>query len=101
MSDFTLTLLWTCQTCGWTCECDAPGFAGDGIDHYIHPGNIKCGPISAQRAVQYTPHREAPMRLDGDAEPPAGIPADGEAGATTQQGARREGNDSTESVARG
>lgn len=34
-----------------------------------------------------TPHREVPMCLDGDAQPPAGIPADGEEGAISEQGA--------------
>ena len=47
--DFVLTLLWTCQSCGWTCEVDAPGFAGDGRLHYMQPDNRTCGPITAQR----------------------------------------------------
>lgn len=48
---FVLSLLWTCQTCGWNTTVDAPGFGGDGRFHYEQPGNRPCGPITAQRAI--------------------------------------------------
>jgi hypothetical protein len=43
-----LLLRWTCTTCGWTNTCAAPGFAGDGRDHFPD-GRTPCGPITAQR----------------------------------------------------
>lgn len=42
---------------------------------------------SAGAIVPVTPHREASIRPDGDAEPPAGIPADGEEEADEAAGA--------------
>lgn len=49
MTDFVLTLRWTCLGCGWACEVEAPGFAGDGAHHYP-TGGSPCGPLIAQRA---------------------------------------------------
>lgn len=50
-SDLMLTLIWTCQSCGWRMLVNAPGFAGDGKQHYVN-GVSPCGPITAQRATQ-------------------------------------------------
>lgn len=47
-----LMLVWTCQECGWKDTLAAPGFAGDGIDHFPD-GRTPCGPITAQRDVRY------------------------------------------------
>ena len=45
---FVLTLKWTCHQCGWTTVMEAPGFAGDGHDHFPD-GRTPCGPLSATR----------------------------------------------------
>ncbi len=45
-------LLWTCQQCGWQRTVAAPGFAGDGLNHYPD-GQTACGPITAQRDVHF------------------------------------------------
>lgn len=47
-----LMLKWTCLMCGWTTTVAAPGFAGDGRDHFP-TGRTPCGPITAQRDVHY------------------------------------------------
>jgi hypothetical protein len=61
MTDFVLTLRWTCEACGWSVDINAPGFAGDGRLHYPD-GKTPCGPIRAQRA-------DAPVVVR-DATPP-------------------------------
>ncbi len=73
---------------------------------FCQPGLESGNPMIAQDAnrtigallgsSRVTTHSEAPMRPDGSAEPPAGIPADGEEGAIRQQGWERPGNGSTE-----
>jgi hypothetical protein len=47
-NEFVLKLRWTCQECGWTTVMDAPGFAGDGRDHFPD-GRTACGPVTAQK----------------------------------------------------
>jgi len=54
-----LRLRWTCEKCNWTWDCDAPGFAGDGRNHFPGFLNEPCGPITAQRI----PEREITMKI--------------------------------------
>ena len=73
-----LMLRWTCQNCGWTFAVAAPGFAGDGRDHFPD-GRNPCGPITAQRDVHYvspeTPREPIPVAASWD-EVHRGIAAD-------------------------
>lgn len=66
----------------------APEAAGgeheQGLEAQSSEERSTCAEVAEGRV---TPRREAPMRLDGDAEPPAGIPADGEEGAVEAAGA--------------
>lgn len=43
-------LVWTCETCGWSCAVPMPGYAGDGYRHYSGPSGYGCGPLVARRA---------------------------------------------------
>lgn len=43
-----IVLRWTCEQCGWECDVETPGFAGDGYDHFTD-GRTPCGPLVARR----------------------------------------------------